>query len=163
MKTCSICKAPIECDDPSILTMGGYGNPRYVCACCDAQIDRMLYSKEPDEVQDAMKTLGDSLARIGCEDGAVIQTMQDIMDQAVSRAEAIRAGTYDFSADASSEDEEEMIEIPEELRETEEDRALDERDEAQEKKLDKLLNYAWGVFIVLFVAAFGYLLARRFF
>lgn len=162
MKACSICKAPIESEEPSILTMGGYGNPRYVCECCDTQMDRMMFAKDPDEVQDAMKILGDHLARIGCEDNAVIQTMQEITSRAVVRAEAIRAGTYDFSEDASTEDEEEMVEIPEELQETEEDRALDEKEEVQSKKFDKIMNYAWGVFAVLFAAAFAYIMIRRF-
>ena len=162
MKSCSICKAPIESENPSVLTMGGYGNPRYTCECCDAQLDRMLLSKEPAEVQDAMQILGDHLARIGCEDNAVIKTMEEMVRSATARAEAIREGPYDFSEDEVESTEEEMIEIPEELRETEEDRALDEKEEAAAKKMDKIMDYAWIVLLVLFGAAFAYLLIRRF-
>ena len=140
MKSCSICKAPIESENPSVLTMGGYGNPRYVCECCD----------------------GDHLARIGCEDNAVIKTMEEMVRGATARAEAIREGTYDFSEDEAESAEEEMIDIPEELRETEEDRALDEREEAKAKKMDKIMDHAWIVLLVLFGAALAYLLIRRF-
>lgn len=162
MKSCSICKAPIESENPSVLTMGGYGNPRYVCECCDGELERMLHSREPAEVQDAMRVLGDHLARTGCEDNAVIKTMEEMIRGATARAEAIREGTYDFSEDEPESAEEEMIEIPEELRETEEDRALDEREEAKAKKMDKIMDYAWIVLLVLFGAAFAYLLIRRF-
>lgn len=162
MKNCSICKSEIESENPSILTMGGYGNPRYVCECCDAQMERMLLSREPAEVRDAMRILGEHLSRIGCEDNAVINTMEDMTKRATARAEAIQAGTYDFSEDEADEGEEELVEVPEELRETEEDRALDEKDEAAEKKLDKILNYAWAALFALFGIAVVYLLIRRF-
>ena len=163
MKSCSICKSEIESENPSILTMGGYGNPRYVCENCDAQIERMLLSREPAEVQDAMRILGEHLSRIGCEDNAVINTMEDMTKRATARAEAIREGTYDFSEDEADEGEEELVEIPEELRETEEDRALDEKEKAAEKKMDKILNIAWAVFLAIFGAAAVYMLIRRFF
>ena len=107
MKNCSICKAEIENENPSVLTMGGYGNPRYVCENCDAEIERMLYSQVPAEAQAAMKQLGDHLARIGCEDNAVIDTMQEMMRRAGERAAAIEKGAYDFSEDAAEEGEEE--------------------------------------------------------
>lgn len=163
MKNCSICKALIEAEEPSILTMGGYGNPRYVCECCDAEMERMLYSREISEIQDAMKILGDHLARIGCEDNAVISTMEEMFARATARAEAIREGTYDFAEDEAAEASEEMVEIPEELRESEEDRILDEKEEAQAKKFDKVMDYIWIAFFILFGIAAAYLLIRRFF
>ena len=164
MKACSICKAPIEAEMPSVLTMGGYGNPRYVCACCDREMERMLYSKEVSEVQEAMKILGDHLARIGCEDNAVITTIEDMFARATKRADAIREGTYDFSQDEAAADEsEDMIEIPDELQESEEDRALDEKDEAKAQKFDKVMNWLWIVFFILFgIAAIYLLVIRRF-
>ena len=162
MKSCSICKAEIESENPSILTMGGYGNPRYVCEECDAEIERMLYSHVPEEAQAAMKKLGAHLTGIGCEDNAVIATMQEMMRRAGERVEAIREGTYDFSEDAPAEGEE-LIEIPEDLQETEEDRALDEKDAEAEKKLDKIMNWAWAGVLVAFGASFIYMMIRRFF
>ena len=161
MKSCSICKAAIEAAAPSILTMGAYGNPRYACEACDKEIEKMLLSREPDGVFAAMKVLGDHLARTACEDNSVIATVKDLMDGATERAEAIKAGTYDFSLDG--EQEEELVEVPEELRETEEDRALDARDERIAKKWDKAINVAWYIALGLFAVAFVYLLIRRFF
>ena len=161
MKTCSICKASIEAEMPSILTMGGYGNPRYVCDCCDREMERMLGAKEVGEVQNSMKILGDHLARIGCEDNAVIQTMEQMFARATARADAIREGTYDFSQD-TVEDEEEIVEIPDELQESEEDRMLDEKEEAQAKKFDKVMNYIWIAFFILFGIAAAYLLIKKY-
>ena len=149
MESCCICQAEIENENPSILTMGGYGNPRYVCEDCDAEIERMLYSREPAEAQHAMKKLGAHMARIGCEDNAVIATMQEMMNRAGARSVAISKGLYDFAKD-----------FPEQ---TEEDRALDEKDAEAEKKLDKILNRAWVGVLAAFGAAFIYLLIRRFF
>ena len=163
MKNCCICKAEIESENPSSLTMGGYGNPRYVCEDCDAEIERMLYSREPAEAQDAMKKLGAHMSRIGCEDNAVIATMQEMMNRAGARSVAISKGLYDFAKDFPEQTEEELVEIPEELQETEEDRALDEKDAEAEKKLDKVLNWAWVGVLAAFGAAFIYLLIRRFF
>ena len=162
MKSCSICKAEIESENPSILTMGGYGNPRYVCEDCDAEIERMLYSREPAEAQDAMKKLGAHMARIGCEDNAVIATMQEMMHRAGERARAISEGTYDFAEDSPEQTEEELVEIPEELQETEEDRALDEKDAEAEKKFDKIMNRAWAGILAAFVIYFAYIIIRRY-
>ena len=161
MKSCSICKSEIEAENPSILTMGGYGNPRYVCEDCDKEIERMLLSKDTAEVASAMKILGDHLDRIGCEDTAVIRTMEKMMARATSRAQKISDGTYDFSED-EAESEEELIEIPEELQETEEDRALDEKEAEIAKKWDKVLNWVWYIMLGLFAAAFVYLVIRKF-
>ena len=163
MKNCCICKAEIENENPSILTMGGYGNPRYVCEDCDAEIERMLYSREPAEAQDAMKKLGAHMARIGCEDNAVIETMQSIMNRAGARSVAISKGLYDFAKDNPAQTEEELVEIPEELQETEEDRALDEKDAEAEKKFNKILNWAWVGIFIAFGVAFAYTLIRSFF
>ena len=163
MKSCSICKAAIEAENPSILTMGGYGNPRYVCEDCDKEIERMLLSHDTVEIAESMKTLGEHLSRIGCEDTAVIDTMEKMMAQATDRAKKINNETYDFSEDEMESEEEELVEIPEELQETEEDRALDERDAEIEKKWDKVMNWVWYISLGLFAAAFIFLLIRRFF
>ncbi len=162
MKACSICKSEIESENPSVLTMGGYGNPRYVCERCDEEIERMLLSHDPEEVREAMKKLGDHLARNGCEDNAVIETMHGMMNRAGARAKEIDEGVYDFDKDAAAQPEEELVEIPEELQETEEDRALDEKEKEAEKKMDKILNWAWVAVFAIFGAAFAYLIIRRF-
>lgn len=162
MRCCSICKAPVEGEAPSVLTMGGYGNPRFVCEGCDKEIEKMLLSKELGEVQEAMQTLAGHLERIGCEDNAVIATMEQMMARANERAVAIKEGRYDFSLDAPNAEEEELVEIPEELQETEEDRALDEQEEKVAEKWDKVMNWVWYVFIAVFGAAFIYLIVSRF-
>lgn len=159
MRKCSICNAPIEAKDPSVLTMGGYGNPRYVCSDCDRLIEKMLYDKDPAQALSAMKELCEHLSAIGCEDNAVISTVEQLSARAGKRAEAIRAGTYDFSED-EQEESEELVELPEELLETEEDRALDEKEEQIAKRWDKVMNYIWYVMLGLCAATAIYILIK---
>ncbi len=161
MKSCSICKAVIEEENPSILTMGGYANPRYTCKACDGVLEKMLLSSQPEEAVEAMKTVGEHLSRIGCEDNAVIDTVEKMMHRAAERAQAIREGRYDFSLDEDAA-EEEIVEIPEELRETEEDRALDEKEARVAKQWDKVLDRIWYVMLGLCGAVFVYILVRLF-
>jgi hypothetical protein len=162
MKNCSICKAEIKAENPSILTMGGYGNPRYVCENCDKEIECIMLARDAAAVALAMKTIGDHLDRIGCEDGAVIDTVEQMMARATERAKKISEGAYDFAED-EAENEEELVEIPEELHETEEDRALDEKEAETAKKWDKVMNWVWYITLGLLSAAFIFLLIRRFF
>ena len=69
------------------------------------------------------------------------------------RAEKINKGEYDFSLDENVEETGED-DIPEELLETEEDKALDERDEKRQKKFDKIFNI---VALAVFAGVIGYL------
>jgi hypothetical protein len=103
------------------------------------------------------------MSRIGCEDNAVIATMQEMMNRAGARSVAISKGLYDFAKDFPEQTEEELVEIPEELQETEEDRALDEKEAETAKKWDKVMNWVWYITLGLFSAAFIFLLIRRFF
>ena len=73
------------------------------------------------------------------------------------------AFSQDFSEDEADLEAEELVEIPEELQETEEDRALDEKDAEIEKKWDKVMNLVWYITLGVFAAAFIFLLIRRFF
>ena len=83
--------------------------------------------------------------------------VKEILETAGKRAAAIRDGTYDFSLDdtASEPSADELDDIPEELRETEEDAELDRRDEEFERKFNKVFTWvsigafaAVGAFII---------------
>ena len=89
--------------------------------------------------------------------------MEEMVQRATDRAKRIAEGTYDFSEDEEDPEVEELVEIPEELQETEEDRALDEKDAEIEKKWDKVMNLVWYITLGVFAAAFIFLLIRRFF
>lgn len=149
MYFCSICKKDIEEESPAVLTMGRSMSPRHLCGDCAALLDTATTSREVDTIKEAMGHLGETLAASGCEDGAVISTVNDLLESAGARLSAIEEGSYDFSLDEQSEEE---FEITEDLMETEEDRELDRIDEEREKRFDKILNWAWLGIGICFVA-----------
>ena len=68
----------------------------------------------------------------------------------------IKLGEYDFALDeiADQSGNEGFDDIPEELKETEEDRLLDEKEAEALKKFDKVLNWLWagvGVFAAVVI------------
>ena len=70
----------------------------------------------------------------------VVELVSETLNHAAKRATAIKEGTYDFSLDEESAEDEGFDEVPEELLESEEDKALDEAEKVQNEKLDKVLN-----------------------
>ena len=149
MRNCSICEAHITEENPEILSMGGYGNPRYLCTECAETIERMTAGVEYDEIRLATSRIGEKMTAANVDDPVVIRTVGELMAAAKERAEAIREGTYDFSLD---EVEEPQFEITEDLQETEEDRELDRQDREAEAKLDRAMNWAWVGVGIAFIA-----------
>jgi len=86
----------------------------------------------------------------------VAETIKEIFSAAGERAKKIRNGTYDFSEDETEKDE--ITDIPEELLETEEDKARDEREAKAGKLYDKIFNWvalaAFLAVIVIFIINF---------
>lgn len=160
MNRCAVCSAPIEEESPAILTMGGFGHPRYLCPACAERFDTVTEGRDPDAISAAAEKISADLAASGTDDEATYETVKEILDTAATRAEGIRAGTYDFSED-EKEEEGELDEIPEELLESEEDRALDRAEEEKNKKFDRILNYAWIGIAICAVVLFVLWLVRR--
>lgn len=153
MRQCAVCNAPITEESPAVLTMGGYGHPRYLCSGCAARFDTVTAGHDPEEIAAAMHRISDDLSATGTEDEATYETVREIFDAASRRAKKIKDGTYDFSED-DREEEGTLDEIPEELRESEEDLALDREEEEKNKKFDRVLNFVWigvGVLAVAFL------------
>ena len=149
MYFCSICKKDIEEEMPAVLTMGRSMTPRHLCTECEALLDSATRSRESDTIKEAMGRLAETLAASGCEDGAVIATVNNLLTEANSRLEAIEDGSYDFTMDEQAEEE---FELSEDMLETEEDRELDRIEEEREKRFDKVLNWAWLGIGIGFVA-----------
>lgn len=150
MKQCAICDRIIEKEDAPILTVGGYGVPRYLCDGCAADIDTATLSHEPSECADAIAKISDRLASFD-PDSVTYKNVCAILDSAKERAKLISEGEYDFSLDESDD---ELDDVPEELRETEEDRALDAKDEEKEEKVNKFFNWVYigaGIGLAAFV------------
>ena len=155
MDNCSICAKEITNEQAPILTMGGYGIPRYICDECSAQIDTATESENPDDIAEAVESLAKKLKSFD-HDGATTNTLTEILYSSAKRCKEIREGTYVKSEeDTQDEPEAELLDIPEEMKESEEDKLLDEKEEKKNKKLEKILNWvsaiifgAIGVFFI---------------
>ena len=145
--------------------MGGYGNPKYICDECAEDLDAATTSHDYDAVKSAMDSIGEKMSRNNIDDELVIATVGELFINAKQRAKAIKAGTYDFSteeqmteqvAPETAEDGEEF-DIPEELRESEEDKELDAAEAKKSAAYEKILNWVSLALIVAAVGAIVYL------
>ena len=140
MKSCTVCNKMIEGDDAPVLVMGAYGNPKLLCPECSADLDEATLGEDIDKIGAAMDRLGSKMSASD-PDKQTFDTLKQILESAAERAKAIERGEYDFSLDAQEDDSESFDEIPEELLETEEDRALDEQDAKRQEIFDKWFNW----------------------
>ncbi len=149
---CALCGRIPEAEEPAVLTMGRYGNPRHLCDECEAQMDAASLGRDYDEIVDAIDTLGKKATGFAKDDETTMKVMRAFLMRAAKRAAQIKDGSYDFDAEESSDTEEGFEEIPEELLETEEDAELDRIEAEKSKHFDKFLNGFWvGFFGILFV------------
>ena len=156
-KVCSVCLKQITNEDAPVLTMGSYGTPRLLCDECAGYIETMTGSRDYDEIVKAMDKLTEAVSRANIDDKPTVATVTELLATSAERAAAIKNDSYDFSLD---EVEEEDYEIPEDMKETEEDRALDEKERIRVEKFDKILNWLWAA---VFVAAVGFVVWWLFF
>ena len=135
---CSLCHNTCESDAP-VLVMGPYGNPRLICNECSEQLDTVTLGKEIPLIKEAMRKLGEKIAQKNPDDLS-LETVNGILGSAADRARLIEEGTYDFSLDDADE-QEELLDIPEEQKESEEDKLLDEKDAEKMAKFDRFFNW----------------------
>lgn len=136
--SCAICGAATDKENAPILAMGGFGNPRYVCNDCAEKLETVTKSMDPSEINASIETLADRIAKKNTDDPVTINTLTDILRGAKERAELIENGEY--SVDENAADDELVDDFPEELAETEEDKALDARDAEKNAKIQKILD-----------------------
>lgn len=154
MANCALCGREITNEEAPVLTMGGYGVPRYLCDNCAEQIDVATTSTNIDHISAAIKALGAKLSATD-HDNATMSAMTEILDGAVKRGSEIKEGTYDFSLDENET--EELLDIPEEMLESEEDKILDEQDEKKNEKMNSVFNW---ITIILFAALGAFAIYR---
>lgn len=162
MKKCSICHANIETEEPAVLTMSGFGNPRHICASCENDLDEATLSREPQIISAAIERIGKKIQNANNDDKLILETVSDIVENATERGEMIKNGVYDFENDEIGE-ESAPEEVPVELLESEEDKDRDEREKKRGEKLDKIMNW---VTLGIFIGAIGFIaywLITRFF
>ena len=149
---CALCGRIPECEEPAVLTMGRYGHPRHLCEECESQMDTANLGRDYDEIINAIDILGKKATSFAFDDDVTMDVMRAFIMRAAKRAADIKAGNYNFDVEDAPVEEEGFDEIPEELRETEEDAELDRRDAENAKKFDKFLNVLWiAAFTALFV------------
>lgn len=150
-KLCSVCGRNTESETSSILVMGGYGNPKYLCDECALDFDAATTAADYESIKAAMDKIGAKLADNNTDDETVLYAVNEIFSEAGERAEKIKNGTYDFSEDEKNE---EGDDIPEELLESEEDKALDEKEAKANKLFDSIFNWVFAAAIVGVIAYF---------
>ena len=150
-KNCCICKKAIDAENAAILAMGAYGSPKCVCEECEKNIEAATRSKDADAAADAIRKLGEALTVGNTGDPQIIETVNTILTEAAERAEAIKNGSYDFSNDEDAEPE---FELSEDMMETEEDRALDEKEAKNNKIIDTVTGWICGGVLVAAVIFF---------
>lgn len=151
---CALCGRIPECEEPAVLTMGRYGHPRHLCEECESQMDTANLGRDYDEIINAIDILGKKATSFAFDDDVTMDVMRAFIMRAAKRAADIKAGNYNFDVEDVPVEEEGFDEIPEELRETEEDAELDRIEAEKAKHFDKFLNGLWiGVFAAIFVFA----------
>ena len=155
-RNCCTCLTRVDDENASVLTMGAYGTPKCLCEECATLIDTVTLGTDYDEITSAMEEITKKMSDANIDDRVTVSTMTELLARSAERAQKIKDGEYDFSMDEVS-DGESFEEIPEELKETEEDRLLDEKEAAAGAKFDKVLNIIW---IIVGAAAGSYLIWR---
>lgn len=149
MRNCCICSKEIEREDAPILTLGGAGYARLLCDECDAHLNTATTGRDVAEIKQSITEISNKISS-GTPDSVTFNTVSALLIDAAERAKQIKAGTYDFSLD-EVENQEGFDEIPEELRETEEDIEKDRQDEEKIKKFDKVYNILLAIALVALV------------
>ena len=168
MAKCCICEANIEREDAPVLSMGGAGYARVLCDRCAELLDTATLGQDYDEIKSSIAEVGEIMANHD-PDRVTLTVVSGLVYNASQRAKEIKEGTYDFSLDAEDNNEG-FDEIPEELRESEEDIQKDKEEEEKLKKFDKIYNYiligagiAAGIIVILKVLeSFGLDFSRFF-
>ena len=161
MRLCSICSKGVNAENAPILVMGGFGNPKYLCDECAQDIDTAIGARESEKIEEAMSRISKKLAGTGAENELVVETVKEIFTEAGERARKIKEGTFDFSAEEEAASEDGEYEIPEDMLESEEDKALDALDAEKAKKLDKIFNWITvGIIAATVIFILVYMLAK---
>ena len=152
MAKCCMCDSNIERDDAPVLSMGGAGYARVLCDRCSGLLDTATLGTDYDEIKGAIAEIGEIMAD-NDPDQVTFAMVSGLVYNASERAKAIKDGSSDFSLD-NEENDEGFDEIPEELRESEEDIQKDKEEEEKLKKFDKFYNYVLigaGIGAALFI------------
>ena len=153
MSVCSICGKEVDKENAPILTMGAYGTPIHICDECAEDLDIITTSSDYNTIKSSFGKIVKFIEKSQTKGEFVNETLQNILDEAMERAEKIKNGTYDFANDTPTEDQS-FDEIPEELIESEDDIKLDEEEAERNAKFEKIFNIGMAIAIAA-VAVFA--------
>lgn len=145
---CSLCLEAVDSENADILTMGGYGTPKYLCPECAKKIEDVMHGRDYDSIISSLEELNASVLKSNIDNRAVLEAISTILAKGAVRAKAIKEGKLDFDAELAAHDTEEEFEITEDLEELPEDKELDEKEAQQQKKLDKITSIICGVILL---------------
>ena len=91
-KLCSLCNATVDSETAPLLTMGGFGNPKYICSDCDGDLNTATLGREVTEISSAMERISKKMLSAAVTDETVLVTIDEIMKESVKRAEKIKLG-----------------------------------------------------------------------
>lgn len=155
--SCAICRCEIDNETAPIIAMGGFGQPRYICDGCAKRIDVMNESLDSEEIRAAMSYLAETMSNNASDDMVAHNAVKVMLIEAGDRLKKIEDGSY-IEEEASDG---ELLEIPEELVETEEDIELDRQDKIKLEKFDKVFNWiSIGLISAVVIAAIIYFIIR---
>lgn len=189
MSRCAICFREFKEENAPILTISGYGKPRFLCPHCQELVDCVCDSNNKDEINLAISKIGAALTAANNDDAAVFSALTEIYEDARSRIEGNENSAPEsekhpdacelsevndsvtcedaISCDGENEPacgKEESLEtataateefdIPDELRETEEDKALDEKEAKRGKVLDTVIGWSAAVILIATIIFF---------
>lgn len=163
MRYCSVCRKAITKKEPAVLVMSAFANPKYICEECEDSFDRATLSRDPEEINAAIEEIGKRLVEANNDDSLILDSVSEILNEAKERGALIAGGDYDFSNDETENTDTSYDDVPEELMESEEDKALDEEEKTRNKKLDKITNIICASALILALGYVVYKLITTFF
>ena len=131
--------------------MTAFATPKYLCSECENDFDDMTLSKDPAKISEAIERVGKKMTAANNDGEFILASVGEIIENAKARGELIKMGEYDFSLDENTEED---GDVPEELLQTEEDMALEEKEKKAAKKFDTVINY---ITTGIFIAALGFI------
>ncbi len=144
IRNCCTCFNKVEEENAAILTVGPYGTPRCLCDECSALVDTITSSTESDKIKHAMDELTSRMKSANADDPLTVDVITDIIRKGAEKVKCLDGGSYRDEPENTANGDG-FDEIPDELKETEEDRLLDEKDAEAERKFNKAMNIAWIV------------------
>ena len=154
-KNCSICLESINSEEADILVMGPYGSPRCLCEDCSSLMNTAATDTDYERIVSSINSLADKMNKRNIDDRLTVSTMTNLLSSYARRAKAIKNGE-ELPEESLEEG---FDEIPEDLRESEEDKALDEEEAKKNGKLNRIVDW---ICIAALVGAIAFFIIRLF-